>query len=230
MAQTQPVVDALRRLQIAREGKSCGPHLIIKAARDIDTAFFGSQLWGNTIIRWEYKPEHPNLTTLYGHTKGHPGGRAVITLNAAILFKAEDPCEEMWRTMLHEMVHAFQFVTCGNFTDNDADELPPYELTSDELPPYQLLPEEQSPCHLTSRVRALAVTEPKEIHQEDISHGWNFRFVIALVDGRARQYLNLKAIADDEMEQWGLCVEREEDQLKREIGEGWPRHCRELRR
>jgi hypothetical protein len=74
------------------------------------------------------------------------------------------------------------------------------------------------------------VNEPEEIQQEDISHGWNFRFVMSLVDGRARQYLNLKAIADDEMEHWGLCVEHEEDQLKREIGEGWPRYRRDLQR
>ena len=100
----------------------------------------------------------------------------------------------------------------------------------DELPPYQLLPEEQSPCDLTSRVRALTVNEPEEIHQEDISHGWNFRFILSLVDGRAHQYLSLRAIADEEMEDWGPCVEREKDQLKREIGESWPRHHRELRR
>lgn len=116
MTKTQPIMDALRRLQLARKEKTFSPHLIIKAACDIDIAFFGSQLWGNTIIRWEYVPEYPRLTTLYGHTQRHPGGRAVITLNAAIMFKAEDPCEEMWRTMLHEMVVSVRMRYVGNST------------------------------------------------------------------------------------------------------------------
>jgi hypothetical protein len=120
-------MDALRRLQLARKGKTCGPHFIIKAARDIDIAFFGSQLWGNTIIRWEYKPKRPKLTTLYGHTQGRPGGRAVITLNAAIIFKAEDPCEEMWRTMLHEMVVSIRMRYVGN---SSADWLPSMRINS----------------------------------------------------------------------------------------------------
>lgn len=109
--QASPEVEqALDRLCEARWNQNWGPDIIIKAAHDIDTAFFKSSLLGKITLRWGdietilQRPHVEEDTKAYGMTYYEGRGRCTIYLNADMIFNAPFPCEQMWQTAFHEFL------------------------------------------------------------------------------------------------------------------------------
>lgn len=104
------IQQALDRLYEARWNQNWGPDIIIKAAHDIDTAFFNCSLLGKITMRWGdietilQRAHDEEDTKAYGMTFYEGRGRCTIYLNADIIFNAPNPCEQMWRTAFHELL------------------------------------------------------------------------------------------------------------------------------
>ena len=115
---TPDVYDALARLRLAAWDPDWGPDIIIKALRDIDIAFFNSRLRGNVKVRWcnssdEIVRKHLPRIPLGLSSSGERKGQCTVFLNADMIFAKRNPCKQMWRTTLHELVHAYLYVTTG---------------------------------------------------------------------------------------------------------------------
>ena len=127
LTQQQPTPDicnALARLRLAAWDPYWGPDVIIKALQDIDIAFFNSRLRGNVKVHWcnsnnetirRHLPRAPRGLMSPGEVKG----QCTILLNADMIFAKQNPCKQMWRTTLHELVHAYVYVTSGGKLIND---------------------------------------------------------------------------------------------------------------
>ncbi|MCJ1268478.1 hypothetical protein MMC22_008366 [Lobaria immixta] len=110
---------ALERLGKGLKIRPWGPDLVIKAFKDLDTAFFMGTLTGNVLVRWKKVRDISNLWgfgsshgVLWGYTSKMGHGQAQITINSTPHFKvASDPYREMWRTLLHEMCYAVTAIT-----------------------------------------------------------------------------------------------------------------------
>ena len=109
------VLEALMRLRTARWNPNWGPDVIIKAAKDLDLAFFDGRLRGSVAVRWSHTWSVP--ANLYGcvfkrYGVMWPGvgpelGLCLVHLYADQILYAANPCEQMWQTMLHEMIVSF---------------------------------------------------------------------------------------------------------------------------
>ena len=44
---------------------------------------------------------------------GERKGQCTVFLNADTIFAKQNPCKQMWRTTLHELAHAYLYVTSG---------------------------------------------------------------------------------------------------------------------
>ena len=99
------VSAALRRIEISLELREWGPDLILKAFRDLDTAFFASTLSGRTTVKWKSDRElcAKGKEGVYGVTysprKG--SGPQRIVLNAERIFKegSVGHFKQMWGTV-----------------------------------------------------------------------------------------------------------------------------------
>ncbi|KAL8840148.1 MAG: hypothetical protein Q9205_005866 [Flavoplaca limonia] len=115
---------ALSRIGTALRLLDWGPDLIIKAFHDLDTAFFGGNLAGYTMVRWQSDAEfhQVGVGSSYGVTFTCFNGTEPqkIFLNAEVIFGegSVGHFKQMWGTMLHEMVHAFYAILCGNVGEN----------------------------------------------------------------------------------------------------------------
>ena len=122
------VLAALHRLKVARWTEPWSPDVIIKAAHDMDTAFFYGRLRGRVVVSWSktetvksMKKKSPNYewpiifgVAFYGDMNATPhSGTSRVCLNSDTMFDAPVPEEEMWQTMVHELVFAYLQVTCG---------------------------------------------------------------------------------------------------------------------
>ena len=102
---------ALKRLRNGLRIRPWGPDLLIKAFKDLDTAFFMGTLTGNVLVQWKKSMDVRSLLGLgpshkvtWGYTSKVGHGQAKISINSTPHFKASgDPFREMWRTLLHEM-------------------------------------------------------------------------------------------------------------------------------
>lgn len=111
------------------EGYRWGPDLAIKAFSDLDLVFFGGCLTGNVCVTWSSNETDPRLGeppcrgksqgVALGITERRHGvgerGQCRIILNAEAIFSRTsrtDPFESMMGTLLHEMVHAYDYVRC----------------------------------------------------------------------------------------------------------------------
>ena len=115
---TPDVCDALARLRLAVWDPDWGPDIIIKALRDIDIDFFNSRLRGNVKVHWcdssnEIMRKHLPHIPLGLRSPGERKGQCTVFLNADMIFANRNPCKQMWRTILHELVHAYLYVTTG---------------------------------------------------------------------------------------------------------------------
>ena len=115
---TPDVCDARARLRLAAWNPDWGPDIIIKALRDIDIAFFNSRLRGNVKVHWcnsseEIMRKHLPRIPLGLSISGEREGQSTVFLNADLIFAKRNPCKQMWRTTLHELVHAYLYVTTG---------------------------------------------------------------------------------------------------------------------
>ena len=115
---TPDICNALARLRLAAWDPNWGPDVIIKALCDIDKAFFNSRLRGNVKVYWC----NSSNETIRGHfprvprglmSPGERKGQCTVILNADTIFAKQNPCKQMWRTTLHELVHAYLYVTSG---------------------------------------------------------------------------------------------------------------------
>ncbi len=132
LTQQQPtpeICNALARLRLAAWDPRWGPDVIIKALQDIDTVFFNSRLRGNVKVHWC----NSNNESIRGHlprvprglmSPGERKGQCTVFLNADTIFAKQNPCKQMWRTTLHELVHAYVYVTSGGKLIND---ITPYD-------------------------------------------------------------------------------------------------------
>ena len=50
---------------------------------------------------------------------GERKGQCTVFLDADTIFAKRNPCKQMWRTTLHELVHAYLYVTSGGKLIND---------------------------------------------------------------------------------------------------------------
>ena len=90
------VKEALERLKLVREDRQWSPDVIIKAAKDLDTAFFDSPLDYQISVRWSDPSETAALNKKYGMAQFLEGMMCDIYLNRdEILLKSEDPTEVM---------------------------------------------------------------------------------------------------------------------------------------
>ena len=48
-------------------------------------------------------------------------GTATVYLNSDEIFKEPEPQKKMWKTVIHELVHAYLDVTCGDFEPHPVD-------------------------------------------------------------------------------------------------------------
>ena len=121
---TPDICNVLARLRLAAWDPNWGPDVIIKALRDIDKAFFNSRLRGNVKVHWcnssnetirRHLPRVPRGLMSPGERKG----QCTVFLNADTIFAKQNPCKQMWRTTLHELVHAYLHVTSGGKLIND---------------------------------------------------------------------------------------------------------------
>jgi hypothetical protein len=106
------VLEALMRLRTARWHPNWGPDIIIKAANDLDIAFFDGRLRGSMAVCWSHTWSVPaNLHACVDKRYGMmwPGlgpelGMCLVHLYADQILCTANPCEQMWQTMLHEMI------------------------------------------------------------------------------------------------------------------------------
>ncbi|MCJ1268479.1 hypothetical protein MMC22_008367 [Lobaria immixta] len=89
------------------------PDVILKAAHDIDTAFFMGWLEGNVRIQWMNQIK---MVEQLGDREGHAlgitryrrrGCSSIWLSMEAIFYETEYPRRRMWQTLFHEMIHAF---------------------------------------------------------------------------------------------------------------------------
>ncbi|KAL2047189.1 hypothetical protein N7G274_001208 [Stereocaulon virgatum] len=127
------VLEALMRLRAARWNPNWGLDIIIKAAKDLDIAFFDGRLRGSVAIRWSLTWSVPaNLRACVFKRYGMmwPGlgpelGMCLVHLYADEILCTANPCEQMWQTMLHEMIHAYGIVTAHTSYLGTKDDLDP---------------------------------------------------------------------------------------------------------
>ena len=121
---TPDICNALARLRLAAWDPNWGPDVIIKALCDIDKAFFNSRLRGHVKVYWCNSSNEHIRRRLPQVPRGlmSPGeseGQCTVFLNADTIFTKRNPCKQMWRTTLHELVHAYLCVTSSWKLDND---------------------------------------------------------------------------------------------------------------
>ena len=121
---TADICDALARLRLAAWDPNWGPDVIIKALCDIDIAFFNSRLRGHVKVYWCNSSNEHIRRRLPQVPRGlmSPGereGQCTVFLNADTIFAKRNPCKQMWRTTLHELVHAYLCVTSSWKLNND---------------------------------------------------------------------------------------------------------------
>lgn len=110
--------------------QNIGPDVAIKAFLDLDCVFFGGKLRGNVTVAWaDSETDMRFLPVLsecripvLGFTDGRTDrllrerGQSRIVLNARVLLGApggEEPMQTQLATLLHEMVHCFQYIRCS---------------------------------------------------------------------------------------------------------------------
>ena len=111
-----PVEAALCRLKDARFGVKWGPDTIIKSVHDLDTALFGGILCRKIAVSWVEKEKMASDKELAprvrGITKGSDSsgicrvssGVCRVLLNSDSMFDQPDPQQQMFSTMIHELV------------------------------------------------------------------------------------------------------------------------------
>lgn len=103
---TQEATEALKRLLKARWDPESNADVIIKAAADLDTAFFAGTLCRNPInVRW-LNPERDTelFTDIAARTRGLEGLKAETHLHRHCILRGEYPIREMWSALIHEMI------------------------------------------------------------------------------------------------------------------------------
>ena len=139
--ETPEIMAAIARLQTLRTLPHWGPDIVFKAFNDIDIAFFDGWVGNYARLRWSTKEEE-SLQHSWGLHKWRWGPltdiesdpctySCEIILNSDLIF-ANNPSqpgntdwEEMWGTLIHEMVHVYLQVGGYSFARNwlwgDAD-------------------------------------------------------------------------------------------------------------
>lgn len=122
------VWDSIERLQegLTRDWK---PDLIIKAFYDLDVVFFDGKLHGLTTLNWrsfqwwnEAFSSLDGYRRIEGRTKYLGNGKVAIDLNAwTILLDNPNAKKSIWNVVLHEMIHAYLCVMCGDITPDSYD-------------------------------------------------------------------------------------------------------------
>ena len=118
-------IDNLQKTIYAVEKRmDFGPDLAIKAFIDLDLVFFGGQLRDNVRVLWVKASDHPSFAAPTG-PKGAAiqlpeRGKCLIMLNADLHLRrrqshddVDDPLRLIFGTLLHEMCHAYEIVSCG---------------------------------------------------------------------------------------------------------------------
>lgn len=101
---------ALHRIADGMHVRQWYPDVVIKAAHDIDTAFFMGRLWGNVRITWVSRAEMVQArgrdrASVLGITLYLNDRNSRICLNLeSILEDDEFPHKCMWQTIFHEMI------------------------------------------------------------------------------------------------------------------------------
>lgn len=116
------VQAAIVRLRTGLKINDWKPDIVLKAFYDLDIVFFNGKLRGQTTVTWRCVPW---WNERYGHRDGYRvaqgqaeylgHGKAAIYLNAWGVFldpSILDPKVLMWQVLLHEMVHAYEYVMC----------------------------------------------------------------------------------------------------------------------
>lgn len=110
-------VAALHRLRKGLKIIPWNPDIIIKAFRDLDAAFFKCTLIGNTELAWVGKTARLlrfGFMSCWGTTIKIGHARCRIELNAYKILLETNPYQQMWRTLLHEMVVSHLFIFFNN--------------------------------------------------------------------------------------------------------------------
>ncbi|KAK3176971.1 hypothetical protein OEA41_008297 [Lepraria neglecta] len=124
-----PVLTTLDRLKTARWADQWGPDVVIKAVHDMDTAIFNGALRGKIAVLWadtelirevaqDQQKMVLGMTASFGEIDP---GTAMVYLNSDEIFKEPEPQKKMWETVIHELVHAYLDVTCGDFEPHPVD-------------------------------------------------------------------------------------------------------------
>ncbi len=138
----QAAIDRLAKVMrdLHKGGFKWGPDFAIKAFSDLDLVFFGGHLAGNGCVTWSSDEtdarlgtptrDHGRLAICLGVTEKRHGcgeqGQCRIVLNAEAIFSSyfqKDPFGRMMGTLLHEMVHAYDYVRCPAAQELDGDGL-----------------------------------------------------------------------------------------------------------
>ena len=126
-------IDRLQRLYSLRQSNTWGPDLIFKAFDDLDLALFQGKLRGHIQLSWkteaEFTQRYPGRVNSYAMTqfsyrilRNNAGKKACWSFVAFINLRSskifQDPLEgnstrwdEMFGTLIHEMVHAYLRIT-----------------------------------------------------------------------------------------------------------------------
>ena len=124
---TVAAVDRLKTLFFLRKFRNWGPDVVYKAFYDLDRALFDGKLRFHTKITWRNEADcvkHAGKTLCNGYTsfqyrikvqethQFYGSWCAEITLNATSIFLLpplghDTRWDEMWDTLLHEMVHCY---------------------------------------------------------------------------------------------------------------------------
>ncbi|MCJ1379408.1 hypothetical protein MMC17_002509 [Xylographa soralifera] len=126
---------AIKRLKSEWNKETWTPDLAIKCFADLDRAYFFGQLLGRVRLRWKGSSRElnrmlgPTYKNTFGVTMREEARTIVpcarIILNAELIFLGSiwrhSRKRETFATLLHEMVHAFLTVYCGECHDKDED-------------------------------------------------------------------------------------------------------------
>ncbi|MCJ1389360.1 hypothetical protein MMC18_002216 [Xylographa bjoerkii] len=125
---------AIERLRFEWNKETWTPDLAMKSFADLDRAYFFGQMLGRVRLRWKgstkalRKELGPTYVNTYGFTMWESRTTipcARIILNAEMIFLRPiitlSRKRETFATLLHEMVHAFLIVYCGQNHDKEED-------------------------------------------------------------------------------------------------------------
>ena len=185
---TPQVKEALERLMLAREDRQWGPDIIIKAAKDLDTAFFNSLLDYQISVRWSDPSETAALNKNFGMAQFLEVMMCDIYSNRdEVLLKSENPAGVMWGTMVHEMI-VRDLASCLYETLSMTDAQLKHAFLFTHCCPS--LPLENGALDIVNGWRT--------------DHGWTFRWLINVIGKRTAESIGVHAHAEWENYELGI--------------------------